>query len=115
MAPGDSELDGLIRLARRGDREAADRLWAIVRPRLAERGDTSPEASDVIQDTLLYASQELTRFRGSTEPELLAWLRRIRDHKAVDAGRRGAAKKRGSGRAPRSLDDPRADGGGLRG
>jgi RNA polymerase sigma-70 factor (ECF subfamily) len=34
-------------------------------------------ASDIVQETFLEAHQHLGRFRGSTRPELLAWLRRI--------------------------------------
>ena len=39
------------------------------------RGRLNP--SDVVQDTLLEAHRDFGGFRGATEPELLAWLRRI--------------------------------------
>jgi len=39
------------------------------------RSRVSP--SDVVQETLLEAHRDFPTFRGSTEPELLAWLRRI--------------------------------------
>lgn len=34
-------------------------------------------ASDLVQQTFLEANQDLVRFQGTTEAELLAWLRRI--------------------------------------
>jgi RNA polymerase sigma-70 factor (ECF subfamily) len=34
-------------------------------------------ASDLVQDTLLEAQRDFARFRGETEAELLAWLRRL--------------------------------------
>jgi RNA polymerase sigma-70 factor (ECF subfamily) len=39
------------------------------------RGQFNP--SDVVQETFLDACRDFPGFRGSTEPELLAWLRRI--------------------------------------
>jgi RNA polymerase sigma-70 factor, ECF subfamily len=39
------------------------------------RGDVDP--SDVVQDTLLKAHQNVDQFRGRTEAELAGWLRRI--------------------------------------
>jgi RNA polymerase sigma-70 factor (ECF subfamily) len=39
------------------------------------RGRVSP--SDVVQETFLQACRHFRRFRGSSEQELLAWLRRI--------------------------------------
>lgn len=42
------------------------------------RARVSP--SDVIQETLLEAHRDFPQFRGTSEPELLAWLRRILIH-----------------------------------
>lgn len=36
--------------------------------------------SDIVQQTLLEACRDLPQFRGQTEPELLAWLRKILAH-----------------------------------
>lgn len=36
--------------------------------------------SDIVQQTLLEACRDLPKFRGQTEPELLAWLRQILAH-----------------------------------
>jgi RNA polymerase sigma-70 factor, ECF subfamily len=38
------------------------------------------DASDIVQQTLLEACRDLPKFRGQTEPELLAWLRAILAH-----------------------------------
>lgn len=37
-------------------------------------------ASDVVQETMLEAHRDFHQFRGQSEPELLAWLRRILIH-----------------------------------
>jgi RNA polymerase sigma-70 factor (ECF subfamily) len=58
------------------------------------------DASDVVQQTLLQACQALDGFRGGTEAELAAWLRRILArnlaHAARDLGRdkRDVARER---------------------
>ena len=44
-------------------------------------------ASDIVQETLLQASQAFDEFRGSTEFELRAWLKQILSRKLVDVHR----------------------------
>ena len=51
-------------------------------------------ASDVVQETLLEAKQGIDAFRGTTEPELLAWVRRILQNNLLDARRYLHAEKR---------------------
>src|SRR5438105_2736657 len=80
--------------ARGGHRGATDRLWTIVRTRLVRWDDRAMDASDLAQETLLYASRTFDRFRGATEVELMAWLRGIHRHLAVDARRHDGARKR---------------------
>ncbi|MBY0522904.1 MAG: sigma-70 family RNA polymerase sigma factor [Gemmataceae bacterium] len=53
-------------------------------PRL--RGKLDP--SDVVQETLIKAQQNLDQFRGTTDGELAAWLRRILANHLIDAGRK---------------------------
>jgi RNA polymerase sigma-70 factor (ECF subfamily) len=61
--------------------------WSQLDPRLRAKVD----ASDLVQQTLLQAVQALPQFRGATDAELAAWLRRILArnlaHAARDLGR----------------------------
>jgi RNA polymerase sigma-70 factor (ECF subfamily) len=66
-------------------------------PRLRAKGG----ASDLVQETFLEAQQAFARFHGSSEEELLAWLRQVLRHNLADftrryraAGKRGAARER---------------------
>jgi RNA polymerase sigma-70 factor (ECF subfamily) len=44
-------------------------------------------ASDLVQETLLEAVRDFARFRGETEDELLAWLRRLLHNNLADFAR----------------------------
>jgi RNA polymerase sigma-70 factor (ECF subfamily) len=56
-------------------------------------------ASDVVQETFLEAHQHFDRFRGSTKPELMAWLRRILECRLANTRRSFlATDKRAVGR-----------------
>lgn len=91
-------MEELIRKARLGDRAALEALLERVRPRLRELADrrldrrigARLDASDVVQDTLMEVAQALSAFRGSTEEELVAWLRQALSNNVRDAHRRHA-------------------------
>src|SRR5262245_37517412 len=80
-----SDVPTLMVRARRGSGTSIGALLQLYRnyltvlastqiePRL--RGRLSP--SDVVQETMLRAAQNFGQFRGTTEPELIAWLRQI--------------------------------------
>ncbi len=59
-------------------------------PRLRRRFD----ASDLVQETLLKATQNLEQFRGGTEAELVRWLQNILGNALADAIRKARAQKR---------------------
>ena len=60
------------------------------------RGKIDP--SDVVQETLLKAHENRQQFRGTTEAELTAWLRRILVNTMTDAVRRFSGDGRDVGR-----------------
>jgi RNA polymerase sigma-70 factor (ECF subfamily) len=59
-------------------------------PRLRRRFDSS----DLVQETLLKATQNLEQFRGGSEAELVKWLQGILQNVLADAMRRARAQKR---------------------
>jgi len=59
-------------------------------PRLKRRFD----ASDLVQETLLKATENLSQFRGGTEAELVKWLQGILENALADAIRHARAQKR---------------------
>lgn len=99
-----SHIGELLRQARSGDKAACDRLFALCRNyvAVAARAEVASwlqakvDASDLVQQTLLEAHRGLANFRGTTEAEWLAWLRRILAHNAADFVRQfhGVEKRR---------------------
>src|SRR5712692_10057700 len=91
----DAEI-ALVRNARAGDRAAFEdlvrRTSRLVFARLyLETGDTH-QAEDLLQDTLFTAFRSLDQL---TEPgKFRAWLLKIAQNQAIDAGRRNLCKKR---------------------
>ncbi len=89
------EFDSLLQKARDGSKEALGRL--MEKARLVLLKDANAElasalrakegASDLVQDTFLEAQRHLASFRGRTEREWVAWLRRTLEHNLVDAAR----------------------------
>jgi RNA polymerase sigma-70 factor (ECF subfamily) len=82
----DDVLPGLLlERARRGDAAALGRLLELYRNylRLVARSligaalRVKLEPSDLVQETFLKAHRDFTQFAGRSEPELVAWLRRI--------------------------------------
>lgn len=79
------EIPGLIDLARRGDEAASGRLLAayheylklLARVQIGRRLQGKLDASDLVQETFMDAHRQMPQFKGATEAELLAWLRKI--------------------------------------
>jgi RNA polymerase sigma-70 factor (ECF subfamily) len=92
----------LLEQTRAGDEAARGRLLELYRNylRLMARTLISQplrvrlDASDLVQDTLLKAHREFVGFLGSTEPELIAWLRQILVRSLSDQVKRHRAGKR---------------------
>src|SRR5437763_1330226 len=52
-------------------------LHLLARQQMSEQLQSKCDSSDLVQQTLLQAHQNLGQFRGRTEAELKAWLRKI--------------------------------------
>jgi RNA polymerase sigma-70 factor (ECF subfamily) len=104
--PDDVPPSDLIRRVRAGEPGAREQLFrryqsylqVLARAQLGDhlRGKCDP--SDVVQMTLLEAHRDFADFRGTHEPELLAWLRRILSHNLYNEARRLAARQRDAAR-----------------
>jgi RNA polymerase sigma-70 factor (ECF subfamily) len=86
----------LLHAARDGSPEALGRLLEYYRPYLrllarlqvASRLQKELDASDVVQETFLDAARDFAQFRGSSEAEFVAWLKRLLAGNVADAHRR---------------------------
>lgn len=84
-ASGEPDRDALLDAARAGQSECLGTLLQLYRNYLHLlartqidmhlRGRVDP--ADLVQETFLDACRDFAQFRGSTEPEFLAWLRKI--------------------------------------
>jgi len=104
----DSPVTLLLERARQGDMAARNELFEkcrayvslVARAQVASWLQAKVDYSDVVQQTLLEAHRGLEHFRGTTDGEWLAWLRRIVQTNAADfvrryatAGKRRAARE----------------------
>ncbi len=67
-----------------------DYLLLLARLQLGPRLRGKVDPSDLVQETLLKACQKKDQFRGHTDAELKAWLRKIMANTLVDAVRKHA-------------------------
>lgn len=80
-----SDPQTLLQQARKGDEAALGRLLAsythyltlLARVQIGRRLQGKVDPSDLVQETFLDAHRQMASFRGVTEAELVAWLRRI--------------------------------------
>src|SRR5262245_42691409 len=115
MSADPSDIADLIRRSRTGDAAARDQLFdrynsylhVLARAQLGKHLRGKCDSSDVVQETLLEAHRDLASFQGGTEPELLAWLRRILAHNLFNEARKFTAQQRDTSREV-SLDQVRA-------
>ena len=80
-----NDSNELVQRARAGDQQAFAELLGLYRNYLVLLArvhiDTNLQAkadpSDLVQETCLMAARDFPQFRGETEAEFVAWLRRI--------------------------------------
>jgi len=93
---GPNSAQPLIEAARVGCNRSLGELTERYRRYLllVAHNELSPELriklapSDLVQETMIHVAANFNRFTGSSEQELLAWLRRIMHFRAVHAARR---------------------------
>ncbi len=78
-------------------------LELLARLHLQPRLRSKLGASDIVQETLLKAAQNLGQYQGRSETELVGWLRRILSNTLVDVVRQFEGAKRDVARE-RSLE-----------
>ena len=91
----DSPLEHSITSAQHGSYAALGQLFDLYRDYLLRVANEELQAnlaakiapSDLVQETFLQAVRDFNRFRGNTEGELKAWLRKILIHNLLDARR----------------------------
>jgi RNA polymerase sigma-70 factor, ECF subfamily len=128
--PDSLSVADLLARAKHNDQADLDRLFAscrnylnlVARAQVESWLQAKVDASDLIQQTLLEAYRDFAHFRGTTEAEWLAWLRRILSHNAANFVRqyRGTEKRQarrevalagpGDGSAVGRLPEPAARG-----
>jgi RNA polymerase sigma-70 factor (ECF subfamily) len=102
MWPNAAETEELLVGAREGDRDAVDRLMErhrqslerMVRGRLNRAVARRVDASDVVQEALLTASQRMAEYVRDPRMPFHAWLRQIARDRLADVYRRQLADKR---------------------
>jgi RNA polymerase sigma-70 factor (ECF subfamily) len=107
------EPEQLLHRAREGDRQALGRLLELygnylallARTQIGRRLQGKVEAADLVQETFLAAHRDFARFRGTTEGELVSWLRQILAANLIDLVRRHWGARRRDVRLERQLLD----------
>ena len=102
----------LLVRARGGDSETLSRLLEMYRNYLHLLARTQIDsdlrvrldASDLVQETLMKASRDFPQFNGTTERQLMSWLRTILAHNLANLNKHHHARKRDLDQR-RSLED----------
>jgi RNA polymerase sigma-70 factor, ECF subfamily len=103
----------LLQEARAGDAATLGRLLELYRRYLAllarvqigHRLQGKVDASDIVQETFLEAHRNFPRFRGTSEGELVRWLRQILAANLADLLRRYLGAKGRDVRLEREIED----------
>jgi RNA polymerase sigma-70 factor (ECF subfamily) len=83
--PQESTAQALLEKAKGGDESALGRLLEsysnyltlLARVQIGRRIQGKVDPGDVVQEVFLEAHRQIKSFRGASEPEFIAWLRRI--------------------------------------
>ena len=113
MSHPDLEAEPMLRRARAGDGRALGQLLELyrnyllllARMEIGRRLQGKVDPADLVQETFLAASRDFVQFRGTTEAELVGWLRRILAARLVDLVRRYCGARRRNVRLERRLAD----------
>ena len=106
-----SNPEQLLRLARTGDAPALGQLCELyqgylelmVRLQIGRRLQGKVDAADLVQDTFLQAHDRFAQFQGSSEGELVSWLRHILASRLAKLIRRYCGTQRRDVRLERQL------------
>jgi RNA polymerase sigma-70 factor (ECF subfamily) len=118
MWPNRDETEALLRIARDGDRDAANRLLErhrealrrAVEMRLDPKIQRRIDASDIVQDVLLDANRRLKQYMDDPVMPFDLWLRHMARDRVIDAHRRHrASTKRSVDREQALVATARAD------
>jgi RNA polymerase sigma-70 factor, ECF subfamily len=101
--PENEQTQQLLELAKRGDRDATDRLLSrhrealrrMISLRLDRRIQQRVDASDIVQDVLVDADRRLATYLQDPSIPFHLWLRQMAKDRLIDAHRRhhGSAKR----------------------
>ena len=113
----DSEPEQLLVMARAGSGPALgqllelyrDYLTLLARLQISRRLQSKVDASDLVQETFVQAHEHFVGFRGTTEAELMAWLRQILATTLANLVRHYCGTQRRDVRLERDLADAMED------
>lgn len=88
-----SNLDRSEHISRLLDRYR-NYMTVLARAEMSPAVQTRVDASDIVQETMFELHKNFSQFRGSTEKELLAWLRRSLIRNILDQIKRQRAARR---------------------
>src|SRR5579884_2231459 len=102
----DDDPESLLVRARSGDQAALGRLLDLYRNYLRLQARTligsalrvRLDPSDLVQETFLEAHRDFGQFAGTTEAELVAWLRQVLVRNLADQAKRHQSQRRDLGR-----------------
>ncbi len=118
----DERSEPLIRAAQDGSSSALGQLLEGTRNYLLMAANRALDAdlrakggaSDLVQETFVEAFRDFSHFTGTSEPQLIAWLLAILDHRLANHVRHYRRTKKRTVDRERSIDDDTGEDRGLR-